>query len=183
MPDIRPKDSEYAPFFETYIRTVPEADVQHVLRSEAERTVEFLEKVPHATETQLHSPYTWTFRQVVGHLVDAERVFAYRALRIGRGDATPLASFDEHLFVTNGLFNRLSLKRLIHEYKAVRHSTILLFANFDNECWSHRGTVNQNEVTVRALAYMIAGHERHHMGILRKRLEHAESMIVESGAN
>jgi hypothetical protein len=166
----RPATIDYAPYYETYVSKVPEADVLPVLRSEIENTLAFLRGVPAAEETRLHAPYTWTFRQVLGHLIDAERIFAYRAVRFARGDTTPLPGFDEGPYVFVGEFDRLPLAEWAAEFEAVRRTTVMLFEHLPASAWERRGVASDAEMSVRALAYCIAGHERHHVGILRKRL-------------
>ena len=166
----RPATTDYAPFYDTYVSKVPETDVLPVLRSEHASTLAFLRGVPVEDETRLHAPYTWTFRQVVGHLIDAERIFAYRALRFARGDTTPLPAFEEQAYVVSGDFNRRPLADWAAEFEAVRQSTRFLFEHLTPEAWERRGVASVGEVSVRGLAYIIAGHERHHVGILRKRL-------------
>jgi hypothetical protein len=114
-------------------------------------------------------PDDWNMIEVVGHLADAERVFAYRALRFARGDATPLASFDQDLFVANAGFARRPLSDVLDELAAVRRATLAFFQGLEPAAWLRRGMANQNEISVRALAYVIAGHELHHMDDFRRR--------------
>jgi hypothetical protein len=166
----RPAPTEYAAYYDRYISLVPEADVLPVLRAEMANTTAFLRCVPAADETKLHAPYTWTFRQVIGHLIDGERIFAYRAVRFARGDTTPLPGFDENPYVTAGEFDRIPLAELAAEFEAVRRSTLYLFEHLPASAWDRRGVASVGEVSVRGLAYIIAGHERHHVGILQKRL-------------
>jgi len=106
---------------------------------------------------------------VLGHVIDGERVFAYRALRIARRDATPMPGFDENAWVPEGRFDRRGLNDLVGEYAAVRGATLALFGSLEEEVLKFRGSANQQEVSVRALAHIIAGHELHHMGLLRER--------------
>ena len=166
----RPDPTEYGAYYETYVSKVPEADVLPVLRSEMANTAAFLRSVPATEETKLHTPYTWTFRQVLGHLIDAERIFAYRAVRFARGDTTPLPGFDEGPYVPVGEFDRLPLSAWADEFEAVRRSTILFFEHLPASAWDRKGTASDAVMSVRGVAYCIAGHERHHVGILRKRL-------------
>lgn len=166
----RPATTEYAPYYDTYISKVPEADILPVMRSEIASTLAFLRTVLAADELRLHPPYTWTFRQVLGHLIDAERIFAYRALRFARGDATPLPGFDQDPYIAAGDFNRLPLADWAAEYDVVRQASLLLFERLKPEAWDRSGVASENAMSVRALAYCVVGHERHHVGILRKRL-------------
>jgi hypothetical protein len=106
-------------------------------------------------------------KEVIGHITDGERILAYRALRFARGDATPLAGYEQDDYVLGGGFERRSLKDLIDEFETVRRATSSLFSSFDGEAWSRRGIANENEMSVRGIAYVLAGHERHHLEILR----------------
>jgi hypothetical protein len=166
----RPEATEYAPYYGKYTQLVPEDDLLATMRSEIVRTVAFLRQVPEAEAGRLHAPYTWTIRQVVGHLIDCERVFGYRAMRFARGDTTPLPGFDENPYAVTGEFDRLRLADLTDEYEAVRRSHVLLFDHLPEAAWLRRGVANNSEITVRALAWILIGHERHHMAIVRQRL-------------
>ena len=106
---------------------------------------------------------------MIGHLADAERVFSYRALRIARGDQTPLPGFEQDDYVIRGAFDERRLADLAQEFSAVRAATLSLFRSFDDAAWTRRGVVSNNEISVRALAYLTAGHELHHLDILKKR--------------
>ena len=166
----RPEPSEYALHYGNYIRLVEEEDIVEAMRSELARTLELLRDVPEQESLIRHPPYTWSVREVVGHLIDSERVFGYRALRFARGDATPLPGFDENAYAAAGAFDRRSLASLRDEFDFLRRSHVGLFASLPEEAWDRRGTANNAEITVRALAYVLVGHERHHVAILRKRL-------------
>src|SRR5262249_15927998 len=115
-------------------------------------------------------PYTWSIKEVVGHLADTERVMGYRALRFARGDTTPLPGFDENEYAKVASFDRLSLPALVGELEIVRRSHVSLFRNLPVEAGDRGGGGNANRVTVRALAYILVGHGRHHTAILLKRL-------------
>ena len=164
-----PLPTEYAPFYAGYVALVPEADVLPVLRSEGAATAAFLAGIPSAEEQTTHAPYTWTIRQVVGHLIDGERVFAYRALWFARGEVGPLPGFDQGPFDAYSPHARIPLAELAAEYRDLRAANLRLFAHLDEAAWDRRGVASGAEVTVRALAYILVGHERHHMGILRRR--------------
>ncbi len=166
----RPETTEYAKFFSTYIDLVPETNVLVAMTAQLGEFGGFLRKVPEAQGDVCHAPYTWTVKEVVGHLTDGERVFGYRALRFGRGDTTPLPSFDENPYVKAAGYERLTLAEVVSEYEAARRSNLFLFRNFPAAAWSRVGTAAGNPVSVRALAYIIVGHTRHHGAILRKRL-------------
>jgi uncharacterized damage-inducible protein DinB len=116
-----------------------------------------------------YAPDKWTAKEVIGHVCDSERVFAYRALRISRADATPLAGFEQDDYVRNGPFAERLFCDLVEDFIAVRRATLSLLRNLDEAAWTRRGLANNHEVTVRALAYIIAGHELHHRGILEEK--------------
>jgi hypothetical protein len=166
----RPDATEYAPFYGTYLANVPEEEILPVMADQLERTLALLRDVPEETACLRHPPYTWSVKEVIGHLADSERVFGYRALRIARGDTTPLAGFDENDYARAAAFDRIPFNDLLTEFAAVRRSHLLLFRHLPEAAWERRGTANNNPVSVRALAYIIVGHERRHTAILRKRL-------------
>ena len=169
----RPESTEHAPYYGKYIELVPEHDVIDAMKSDAAKTFAFLAGIPEAAACVLHPPYTWSIKQVVGHLSDCERVFGYRALRFARGDSTPLHGFDENMYAQAAEHNKVPLVSLVSELENLRRSHIALFEQLPEEAWLRRGTANNAEVSVRALAYILVGHERHHAGIVRKRLSTA----------
>ena len=166
----RPDSTEYAPHYAKYIAHVSEDDIAGAMKSTAASTLAFLTGVPESATGILHPPYTWTIKQVVGHLTDCERVFGYRALRFARGDSTPLPGFDENTYAQAAQHDRVPLRSLLFEFEHLRRSHIALFEQLPDEAWLRRGTANNAEMSVRALAYAIVGHERHHLAIVRKRL-------------
>jgi DinB superfamily len=170
---VRPDSTEYAADYTKYVALVPEDDIVAAMESQRAASVELLNGVSQNEALVHHQPYTWSIKDVIGHVTDSERVFAYRALRFARGDSTPLAGFDENPYVEAAHFDRQSLSDLIAGFEAVRRSSIYLFRGLADGAWNRRGIANNNEVSVRALAYIIVGHERHHMGIVRKRLSWA----------
>lgn len=157
-------------FFSRYTQLVPDADLVAAMESELNSTVALLRDVSDAEANRLHPPYTWTIRQVLGHVIDAERIFGYRALRLARADATPLPGFDENAYAEAANFNDHPLASLLTEYEAVRCGHVLMFAHFPAAAWDRRGEVNGNVISVSELAQVIVGHERHHLAIVRKRL-------------
>jgi hypothetical protein len=166
----RPDSSEYAASYESYVSLVPDDDILKTMSTELAKSLAFLAQVSESESCVRHPPYTWTIKQVVGHLTDCERIFGYRALRFARGDATPLLSFDENAYAKTAVLDRVPLTDLALEFEALRHSHIALFKNLTDVDWDRRGTANQAEVSVRAIAYIIVGHERHHTAILRRRV-------------
>jgi DinB superfamily len=165
----KPQPGEYAPYYEKYISKVAVADILAAFDQQRRDMVLLLSGRDEPSGNFRYAPEKWSVKEVLGHVCDAERVFAYRALRIARGDATPLASFDQDGFVKNGPFAQLSLGDLVEEFIAARRATISLFRNFDEAAWTRRGVASDNPVSVRALAWMIAGHELHHRRILEEK--------------
>jgi uncharacterized damage-inducible protein DinB len=165
----RPEPSEYLAYYETYISKVPKGSLLTVLEDQRRETQELLAGLSDAEALHRYAPGKWSIKEVVGHLMDSERVFCYRALGFGRADANPLPGFDEKAWVPAGRFDARSLKDLAAEFDAVRRATIALFAGLDADALARRGTANNYPITVRALAWIIAGHERHHVAILRER--------------
>ena len=166
---LRPDASEYAPNYETYVSRVPDGNLLMILEDQRLETQELLGGIPDGRALHRYAPGKWSIKEVVGHVTDAERVFCYRALRFARADQTPLPGFDEKTYTPAGRFDARALPDLADELDAVRHATIALFRGFDAEALQRRGPANNKQVSVRALAYIIAGHERHHLGILRER--------------
>ncbi len=165
----RPEPSEYLAYYETYISKVPQGNLLNVLEDQRRETQRLLGGLSAAKALLRYAPGKWSIKEVVGHLMDSERVFCYRALAFGRADENPLPGFDEKAWVPAGRFDARSLKDLAAEFDAVRRATIALLAGLDAEALARRGTANNNPITVRALAWIIAGHERHHIAILRER--------------
>jgi uncharacterized damage-inducible protein DinB len=165
----RPTPEEFAPYYATYIDLVPEGDLIETLERQLAETTALLAAVPEERSRFRYAEGKWTLAEVVGHINDTERIFAYRALRVGREDATPLASFDQDPYVVTSPAARMSLKELSEEFNAIRRASIVLLRNFDEAAWMRRGTASGKTVSARALGWMIAGHELHHRKILRER--------------
>jgi hypothetical protein len=166
---FQPQPGEYAPYYDRYICLVPSNDILHTLDEQRRQTVLLLSGRTEADGDLRYAPDKWSLKEVLGHLNDTERIMSYRALRIARGDATPIEGYEQDDYVRNGPFVRHPLADLIEDYIAVRRATLSLFRNLDEAAWIRRGIANKNEVTVRALAYIIAGHELHHRRILEER--------------
>ncbi len=166
---IRPDGSEFAPFYSGYVANVPDGDIVAVLRDGARELSAVLASIPEERGGFRYAEGKWSVREVLGHVIDAERIFTYRALRMARGDQTPLASFDENAYVGAAGSDARTIADLSEELMAVRESTIRLFASLPDEAWARAGVASANPVTVRALAYITAGHAHHHLRILRER--------------
>jgi len=166
---IRPAKSEFLPYYERYIALVPDGDVVATLESQMAETQALLRSLPASVATYRYAPDKWSVNQVVGHMIDSERNFAFRALRFARNDATPVPGFEQDDYVRNATFDAFALADLAAELEAVRQSTVFLFKHMDESAWTRRGIANNAEVSVRALAYIIAGHERHHREVMLAR--------------
>ncbi len=164
-----PTPSEYDPHFGAYVALVPETDYLAALASQLDAGLRLLRSVPPGKADHRYAPGKWSVKEVVGHVTDAERVFAYRALAFARGERAPLPGFDENAWAREARFGRLPLEALVAEYESVRRSTMHLFAHLDPEAWTRIGTANGVAISVRALAYVIVGHDRHHAGVLAER--------------
>jgi hypothetical protein len=167
---VRPESGEFAPYHQKYLELVPDTDLQTGLSEECERTMSVLRTLSEEDGLLCHPPYTWTLRQVVSHIVDTERIFVYRALRIARGDSTPRAGFDENAFALVAERDGTSMVALADDYEACRVSTLGMLRALPEAGWRRRGVANGFPVSARAMAWLVLGHERHHMRIVRQRL-------------
>jgi len=165
----RPAPGEFAPFYGTYIRSVPDGDILRTLEVELHRTLALLASVPPALETQSYAPGKWTVREVVGHLIDAERVFGVRALTFARRDPGPLPGFHEDAWASASNAGARPLSELAGEFQAVRTGHLFLLRGLDGEAGTREGTASGAGVTVRALAWIMAGHQIHHRVVLQER--------------
>lgn len=166
----RPATGDYDPAAAGYIALAPDiTDAVSQLVSQRDVVGRRMSAVNATAAGHRYAPGKWSVREVVGHLSDAERIFAYRLLRIARGDETALAGFDENTYVPAGAFERRELNALIKEWMATRDATIALVRGLPEDAWRRRGVANGKNVTASALAYIILGHVEHHLGILRDR--------------
>lgn len=165
----RPASDEYAPYFDTYISKVPAGDLRDLLRMQLHDTVTLLSNVDDARAARGYGPGKWTLKESLLHVIDAERVFSYRLLRVARGDQTPLPGFEQDEWVPQSGANARSVSSLLLELSAVRASTVLLVDSIEPAAWIRRGTASGKPISARALAYITAGHERHHQQIFRER--------------
>ncbi len=166
---LRPGPGESAPYYDRYISLVSGNDILSALDEQRRQNLLLLSGRTEADGDLRYAPDKWSLKEVVGHLNDTERIMAYRALRISRGDTTPIEGYEQDDYVRNSPLARRPLEDLIEDYIAVRRATITLFRNLDEAAWTRRGMANKNEVTVRALAYIIAGHELHHRKIIEEK--------------
>jgi hypothetical protein len=163
----RPGADEYLPYYGTYIRLVGDGDVVALLETQIGDTAALVGKIPDSRGTHRYAPGKWSINEIMGHLIDGERMFANRALRFARGDKTPLPGFEQDDYVAGANFDDYPLSELLAEYQAVRKGTCFLFRHMSEEATARRGIANGAEISVRALAYITAGHELHHRGVIR----------------
>lgn len=164
-----PEATEYAPYYGKYVSLVPEGDILATLSEQMEETLRTLRGIDEEKAAYRYAPGKWSVKELVGHMIDAERIFAYRALRFARNDATELPGFEQDDYIRHAAFDGCPLEELAREFELVRGGSLLLFRHLKEEAWQRRGRASNAEVTVRALAYIMAGHERHHMEILKAR--------------
>jgi len=165
----RPAADEYDPYYAKYVSLVPDGDLIKMLVAQIDETSKMLNAVAESKAGLRYAPGKWSIKEVVGHLSDTERIFSYRALRIGRGDTTPLPGFEQDDYVKGTNFDARLLTDLVNEFRAVRQATITLLKSFNEDELRRRGVASEKSISVRALAYNIAGHELHHLEILRTR--------------
>jgi uncharacterized damage-inducible protein DinB len=165
----RPGTDDHAPYYSVYVRQVPEGDVLEILAREVGGTVAALEPLDEAQAGHRYAPGKWSVKEVLGHVIDVERVFAQRALHFARKDNAPLPSLEQDEWVESGDFDRRTLASLIEEFTAVRRASLAMFHGFEAEVWDHRGVASGVEFTVRSIPYIIAGHEIHHRKVLEAR--------------
>jgi len=166
----RPTEQDCSEYHIGLINRVPDGDILELLTSQLSELQGFADAIPASEADVVHIPYGWTVRQVIEHSLDAERVFGYRALRFAAGDQTDLPGWDENMFADCGYGSGADISTLAQEFSAVRAANIALLNRLIPEAWDRRGTADGNPVTVRVLAWLMAGHWMHHQQILRKRL-------------
>ncbi len=160
---------EYNPFYQTYINKTTDFTLKLGLPANFEKVLYFLNCIPQEKHEYRYSPEKWTIKEVVQHMMDTERIFAYRALRIARQDKTPLPGFDQDEYVSPSKANKRTFESLLSEYKSIRYSTDTLFNSFDDEMLVARGTASNSPISVRALGFIIMGHENHHCEVMKER--------------
>lgn len=165
----RPEKSEYAAFYETYVSLVDETEIVAALENQIGEMQKLFAGVSDERASYAYAEGKWNIRQLFGHVIDGEKVFAYRALRFSRNDQTPLAGFEENFYVSNSNFDDYKIADLLEEFSLLRKANVIFFANLTDEMWSRTGTASENSISVRALAYIMVGHVRHHAKILRER--------------
>ena len=171
----KPESNEYAPYYEKYVSSVPEGDLLQILDVQIKETMNLVKDLNEDQAQFRYAPEKWTIKEVIGHITDTERIMSYRLLCIGRGEMAKLPGYDDNEYVKNGQFNRFSIRELVEQLSYVRQNTIALLKSLDDESLLRRGNANGTEVTARAIAYIIAGHELHHRTLIKDRYRGAES--------
>jgi hypothetical protein len=165
----RPEKNEYPASYEQYVSLIPGENVIRSLESQMLEMQALVSDLPSEKEDYAYAPGKWTIKEVIGHLIDCERVFGYRVLRFARGDNQALPGFDDKMFVPAGKFNKRSFYDLAHEFSVLREANIILFKTLDEEALLRKGTADNNELSVRAYMFFIAGHSAHHVRTIKSR--------------
>ena len=165
----RPEPGEYPPFYGTYISKVTAPDLARALEAQLASTTSLLAGLSEQQAAFRYAPGKWSLREVIGHVADAERIFSYRLLCIARGDTTPLPGFDENTYVPAGEFERRPLAAVAAEFGAIRMATLALLEGLTPEALARMGTASGRPISARALGFIVAGHEIHHLGVIRER--------------
>ena len=165
----RPAANEYASFYSDYVNRVPEGDVCDILETQLSDYLALFSSITDERAQTQRNPGEWTLKDILGHLCDGERIFSYRALRISRGDTTPLAGFEQDDFVRTANFNQRKVTDLLAEFEHLRRANIALFRSISDAASQNIGTASDNRVSARALIYVIAGHAGRHLELIRQR--------------
>lgn len=163
----RPEATEHATYYGRYIQRVPETDILSAMAHQREETFKFLRALPESIGSKRYAPGKWSVKEVIGHLSDCERVFAYRALWFARSAPEALPGFEQDDWIKPAAFDSQKLEDLVMEFDFVRRASLSLFAQLTEEAWNRRGVASDCKFTVRSVAYIIVGHERHHLEVLK----------------
>jgi hypothetical protein len=165
----RPQPAEFDPYYQKYISLVPEEEIIPALTGQIDDLSRLFENVSEEIGTFAYAEGKWSVKEVLSHLIDGERMFAYRALRVARGDKTPIEGFEQDEYIATSNANNRSFAELLDEFGALRKANLLLVNNISDESSRLMGTASDNPVSARALVYIMAGHVRHHLNILNER--------------
>ncbi|WP_111706333.1 DinB family protein [Lutibacter citreus] len=169
MNSVKLSENEYAPFYGNYIKVLGEIELQKALKSSLKNLIKTIEVLPEEKLAYRYDDGKWTIKELIQHLIDTERILSYRALRFSRNDASEILGFNENWYVDNSNGNNRNINDLLKEFKLVRKSTIALFKSFPVEMFTRQGTANGSDMTVRALGFIIAGHQTHHLNIIKEK--------------
>lgn len=165
----KPPDEILTAYQKSYVDKVPAGNLPDILRLNGEKTLELLRNLTETERKYIYADGKWSIAQILVHIIDTERIFAYRALRIARGDKTPLPAFEENDYAKNSNANERDFEEILEEYDCVRKATVSLLKSFTNEMLQNIGVSSNMNVTVNAIIYMLAGHEIHHVKVLKER--------------
>ena len=165
----RPDKTEYDPYYEHYVSLVADDDILDTLTAQPAKLQDLFTAIPEAKGEFRYADGKWSVKELLGHLIDGERMFAYRLFRISRGDETPIEGFEQDGYIENAYSNGRSFADLLEEFNLLRRANMLLFNNMNEAAWARVGTANNARISVRALAYIMAGHIEHHLRILKER--------------
>jgi uncharacterized damage-inducible protein DinB len=165
----RPTESEYPNYYQPYVKLVPDGGIVQTLQENLLAVVKLFEGISEEDGLHRYAPGKWSVKEVLGHIIDTERIMSYRLMRAARGDQTPLAGFNENDYVQAAQTNSLSTEAILEDFKATRNASITLIQNTPVDAWANKGNANGMEITTRAIAYIIAGHEMHHRKIVEER--------------
>jgi uncharacterized damage-inducible protein DinB len=166
---MRPSEKDYAPDYKDYIEQIKGDDIVNILEEQLNTTTKFFNSIPEEKGNYSYADGKWSIKEVLGHLIDSERIFAFRALCIARGEKQSLPGFEQDDYAKEGGFNKRTLKNLLEELNFVREANLSLFKSFSENEFNKRGVASENEVTVRAILFIIAGHGMHHFKVLKEK--------------
>lgn len=166
---MRPNKGDYPEYAQKYINLIEGDDIIWILHQTSKEMSDVINSFPQSKGDYSYAEGKWTVKQVIGHLSDTDRIFAYRALAIARNETQPLPSFDQDLYVEKGFFDSKTLSEISYEYRLIRESNLLLYKSFDISVYNNRGIAAGSEVTVLGILFMVAGHQKHHINILKEK--------------
>ena len=165
----RPDKTEYDPYYEHYVSLVADSDILDTLGSQSTKLQDIFTAMPEERGDFRYAEGKWSIKELLGHLIDAERMFAYRLFRISRGDETPIEGFEQDGYIENAHSNGRSFADLLEEFSLLRRANMIFFNNMGDDSWTRVGTANNAKISARALVYIMAGHIEHHLGVLKER--------------
>ncbi len=166
---MRPSEKDYAPYYKSYIEKIKGDNILGILQEQLTTISDFFKSVSEEKANYAYAENKWSVKEVLGHIVDTERVFAHRAFCFARGEKQSLPGFEQDDYVKEGRFNKRELKGLVNEFALVRKANLVLFNSFSEDDLNKRGIANKNEVTVRAILFITAGHAMHHITVLKEK--------------
>jgi uncharacterized damage-inducible protein DinB len=166
---MRPSEKDYAPYYKGYIEKIKGDNILGILQEQLTTISDFFKNIPEEKGNYAYAEGKWSIKEVLGHMIDTERVFAYRAFCFARGEKQSLPGFEQDDYVKEGSFNKRELKDLVNEFTLVRKANLALFSSFSEKELNNRGSANKNEVTVLAVLFITAGHTLHHITVLKEK--------------